>query len=240
MPYYKRAEQLHSTLNSFIHFYHNRKDYEIILIADTKCDNSDKTLLNIVLNAHNKLKIKWITGTFNDSYSPSTNYNIGSDYAEGKFIILTNPENMHAVDILSGLDEEFEKSKDSYVICSCLSVQDKYLPVNPINDVKGQWYQHSVHRNIGAHFCSAISRNNYFKIDGFSEEFSAGVGFDDDDFRNKVQKAGIPFVYRDDLMTLHLFHEQASKDMNLFHRNQKLYNEKWGVDSFRAGQVPLV
>jgi len=241
MPYYKRAEQLKATLESFEHFYKNRKDYEIILVVDVKCYSMDnKNILVPLVHTFKNLNIKCIAGTVEESYSPSTNYNIGANFSNGEFIVLTNPENMHTVNILQGLDDEFEKSKDSYVVCSCLSVQEKYLPLENVGRVKGQWYQHSIHRNIGAHFCSAISRNNYFKIGGFSEEFSAGIGYDDDDFRNKVQKSGIPFVYRDDLMTLHLFHEQASKDMNLFYRNNKLYHDKWGANAFSAGQLPLV
>ena len=241
MPYYKRAEQLKSTLESFEHFYRDRKDYEIILIEDIKNSFNDRADLDFVLKKFDNLNINFASFVDTiETYSPSSHYNLGAQYAKGEFIILTNPENMHTVDILSGFDEEFEKSKDSYIVCSCLSVQSKYVPIQIIDGVKGQWYQHSIHRNIGAHFCSAISRNNYFKIGGFSEEFSAGIGYDDDDFRNKVQKSGIPFVYRDDLMTLHLFHEQASKDMNLFYRNNKLYHDKWGANAFSAGQLPLV
>jgi len=237
MPYYRRLDQLQSTLQSFKYFYPYRNDYEIILIIDNKIDSKDSIGLNELLSVFPSLSIAPVLGTPDDSYSPATSYNIGANLASGEYIILTNPENMHTVDVLRGLDEEFEKSKDSYVVCSCLSIQDKYLPVDQINDAKGQWYQHSIHRNIGAHFCSAISRENYFKVGGFSEEFSAGIGFDDDDFRNKVQAAGIPFVYRDDLITLHLNHDKDPVNIPKYMQNKELYNAKWGKDSFRAEQL---
>lgn len=240
MPYYKRDIQLSSTLHSFAHFYADRKDYEIIIIEDAKSDDLDRLYLSMVLKTFDFLNIKRIPGTTNESFSPSTNYNIGAGASSGKFLILTNPENMHKVDILFGLDKSFNESDNSYIVCSCLSVNHKSLSVSKINNIEGKWYQHSVIRNTGCHFLSAIRREDYFKIGGFSEEFSAGVGYDDDDFRNKVQKSGIPFIYRDDLQTLHLFHPQASPDMSLFQRNNKIYHEKWGQNAFSAGQLPVV
>jgi len=240
MPYYKRDTQLFSTLQSFCHFYEDRKDYEIIIIEDSKSNSNDRIYLNMVLQAFDFLNIKLIPGTTEDSFSPATNYNIGAKEASGEFFILTNPENMHKVNILSGLDDEFCKSNDSYIINSCLSISKDSLAISELNNIVGKWYQHSVNRNTGCHFCSAISRENYFKLGGFSEEFSAGIGYDDDDFRNKVQQSGINIVYRDDLIVLHLFHDQASKDMNLFHKNNRLYHDKWGQNAFSAGQLPLV
>jgi len=240
MPYYKRDVQLFSTLQSFANFYADRKDYEIIIIEDAKSNDLDRLYLSMVLKTFDFLNIKRIQGTTEESFSPATNYNIGSKQASGDFFILTNPENMHKVDILSGLDQIFNESENSYIVCSCLSVNHKSLSVSKINNIEGKWYQHSEIRNTGCHFLSAISRENYFKVGGFSKELSAGVGYDDDDFRNKVQKFGIPFIYRDDLPTFHLFHPQASPDMGLFHKNQKIYHEKWGQSAFSAGQLPVV
>jgi len=240
IPYYKRALQLQSTLKSFDHFYRDRKDVEIILIIDNKNNNQDMENLSTVLDVFKHLSIIRVSGTQMESFSPASNYNIGAKRADGEFLILTNPEAMHAVDIMKGVDEELEKSKDNYIVCSCLSVTSKYIPVEKLGSVDGKWYQHSNYRNTGCHFCSIISRENYKKIGGFSEEFSVGVGFDDDDFRNKVKQAGITFIYRDDLVTLHLFHEQASSDMDKFRHNQSLYYAKWGANCFSAGQLKIV
>lgn len=240
IPYYKRALQLQSTLKSFDHFYRDRNDVEIILIVDNKNNNQDMENLETVLRVFNNLNIKRVAGIKGESFSPAANYNLGLIASLGEFLILTNPEAMHSINILKSIDEELEKSKDNYIVCSCLSVTSKYIPVEKLGSVSGKWYQHSNYRNTGCHFCSVISRENYKKIGGFSEEFSVGVGFDDDDFRNKVKQAGIPFVYRDDLVTLHLFHEQASSDMDKFRHNQALYYAKWGVNCFSAGQLKIV
>ena len=235
MPYYKRPVQLKNTLISFDNLYRDRNDYEIILIKDMKSSIQDKNDIESVLNNFGNLNIKVISGTTEESFSPATNFNIGANMAIGEFLIITNPEGMHSANILEGLDEEFEKSKNVYIVCSCLS-----LPVDKIKTLEGKWYQHSVHRNSGCHFCSAISKDQYFKIGGFSDEFSAGIGYDDDDFRNKIEQAKISFVYRDDLLTLHIDHDKDPLDMNKFLRNTNLFNEKWGVNSFRAGQLPVI
>lgn len=240
VPYYKRDTQLFNTLNSFATLYKYRNDYEIIIIEDSKNSSIDRLYLDICLNAFKSLSIKRIPGTRSASFSPASNYNIGANEAEGEFFILTNPETMHRTDVLHGLDSEFGISVNSYIVCSCLSVDKKSLSMSSINTIEGKWYQHSVYRNVGCHFCSAISRENYFKIAGFSEEFSSGVGYDDDDFRNKVQEFGLNLINRDDLVTVHLFHEQASIDMDLFHKNHKLYHDKWGQNSFSAGRIPVV
>ena len=240
MPYYKRAMQLQSTLRSFIHFYSGRNDYEIILIEDTKSSEEDRAALTIVLcEFEDLLCIKRIQGTLQDSYSPASAYNIGAWEAEGEYLVLTNPEAMHIKDVLKGLDEEFAKDDKIYVVCSSLSVSESILSMELARHIKGKWYQHSAHRNTGCHFCTAISYTQYFSIAGFDEEYSAGVGFDDDDFRNKVQQAGIPFIYRDDLVTLHLHHDKSKTDINKYKANKALYEKKWGVDCFRAEHLPL-
>jgi len=240
IPYYKRALQLQSTLKSFDHFYRDRNDVEIILIVDNKNNNQDMENLETVLRVFNNLNIKRVAGIKGESFSPAANYNLGLIASLGEFLILTNPEAMHSINILKSIDEELEKSKDNYIVCSCLSVTSKYIPVEKLGSVAGKWYQHSNYRNTGCHFCSVISSKKYFEIGGFSEEFSAGIGFDDDDFRNKVQKAEIPFIYRDDLVTLHLNHDKDSMDKEKYWRNKNMYNEKWGITSFRAELLQVV
>lgn len=240
MPYYKRSLQLHSTLKSFSHFYKDREDFEIILIVDNKNTSQDLEQLDAVLELFKDLNINKINGTNEDSYSPAANYNIGAMTAIGKFLILTNPEAMHTIDILSGLDTEFDKSINSYIVCSCMSVGVKYIPIERLGNVAGKWYQHSNYRNTGCHFCSVISIDNYWKVGGFSNEFSPGIGFDDDDFRNKVQSTNIPFVYRDDLIALHLNHDKDAMDKEKYLKNKALYNVKWGENSFRAELLPVV
>lgn len=239
MPYYKRGMQLQSTLKSFDHFYKDRDDYEVIVIPDNKNNDQDMADLDTVIGVFSSINIKKINGTQGKSFSPATNYNIGARAADGEFLILTNPEAMHTVDILKAIDDEIDESKENYIVCSSLSIPVKYLPVEKIGTINGKWYQHSVYRNTGCNFCSVISKENYFKIGGFSEEYSEGIGFDDDDFREKVNHAGIKFKYRDDLVTLHLHHETASTDMNLHRHNENLYNTKWGHRAPRAKLLNL-
>ena len=240
MPYYKRSMQLQNTLRSFVHFYSPRDDYEVIIIEDMKSSEEDKLALTIVLQEfEDQLCIKRIQGSQQDSYSPASAYNMGAREAEGEYLILTNPEAPHTKDILRGLDEEFAKDDNSYVVCSSLSVSESILPMELVRHISGKWYQHSIHRNTGCHFCTVISYEQYFSIAGFDEEYSAGIGFDDDDFRNKVQQAGIPFIYRDDLITLHLHHDKSRMDIEKYKANKALYEKKWGVGCFRAEHLPV-
>lgn len=228
MPYYDRADQFKKTLDSFCEFYSNRDDFEAIAIEDYKNSTNEK-LHNELIGIVDDYEFQAIThGEYSISYNPSTAYNIGSNVASGEYIIITSPECMHGVDILSGLDEIFE-SFNGYVICSCMSLD--------VNGNKNKWYQHSVERNAEFHFCSAMSADLYKKIGGMDEDFTAGYCFDDDAFRDRVKLAGIEFYHADDLVVYHQDHKKHNvpSRQKLWDRNRKLWLEKYGSKGCNSG-----
>jgi GT2 family glycosyltransferase len=130
------------------------------------------------------------------------------------------------MDILSGLDEEFEKDPNAYVVCACENMgrsgrQDERMP----------WYQHSQFRNCCYHFCTALGRESWAKVGGFDERFAAGVAYDDDDFLRSVRRAGLELKIRDDLVALHQWHDKPYRGMSrrreLVDRNKALFQTKW-------------
>ena len=221
MPYYNRAEQLHNTLVSFVRFYRNRKDFEVILIVDSKqipmmlCD------LNRTVDIFSEeLVIKLYKGDSRRIYNPVTAFNIGVTYSSGEYLILTNPECEHEGDILCELDSIYNKNSP-YVVCGCKSLKkDRSFD---------RWYQHSKHRPENYHFCSVITKEDYNKIGGFNEDYAEGYGYDDNSFRDRVWNSGIPFVVRDDLVVLHQFHEKVKSSdwRSRLDRNKKLYEKEF-------------
>lgn len=223
MPYYNRHIQLVETLQSFQQY--KRDDFEVILIEDDKNVQNAvyHQLLLKIIHQFNTIKITHLRH-LEASISPVTMFNMAAKVAKGQYLILTSPECRHEVDILSGLDIEFDNNIKSYVICACQSLNK--------NDSFHMWYQHSIHRNAKYHFCSAISRSSYFLIGGFDEQYKDGYCFDDDDFRDTIKKEGIPFVERDDLFVSHQAHDKGYRPINwevLWNKNKKIYESKFGI-----------
>ena len=137
-------------------------------------------------------------------------------------MILTSPECLHRVDILSGLDREFEEDPNYYVVCACESLK--------ANGTFQMWYQHSRFRNKQYHFCSALSKEFYNSVKGFPEEFNEGYAYEDDAFRAVLIQAGIKFKICDDLLTTHQWHKSMTPPNceYLLEKNRNLFRSMFG------------
>ena len=235
MPYYKRELHLNNTLVSFLQYYNNRNDYEVLILEDRKNVNDEKEhklLINLINKFKDKINIKHYETNF-PGVNPCLSFNYGAKQASGEFLIITNPECFHDTDILKGMDLEFENSKNVYVVCDCLAIKCNTY-INNYKEMKYEsyaWYEHKTfNRNL--HFCTGISKENYNKIDGFDENYRFGRGYDDDDFRNAIIKHKIPIINRDDLLVLHIDHNKEY-DMKIEELtkldviNKLYYNKKW-------------
>ena len=236
MPHMERAEQLDRTLASCAHQYRGRSDYIVVVVEDPKNTDSVGNVLSVydgvVPFLH--LRLKWD----GPCWTPCPHYNQGVASVDAEYVLPTNPECLHAVDILTGLDEEFNRDPNVYVVCACEAGARVDMPdgVPSLTYQHQEWYQHSVHgprhsidagRSRDLNFCTAISRVNYARVGGFDEEYIFGLGFADNAFRDAVEGAGIPFVRRDDLLSLHQEHTQiprrGSGRAKLVNRNRMLY-----------------
>jgi GT2 family glycosyltransferase len=241
LPYYNRIHQLKSTLASFRALYSGRKDYEVIIVEDLKNNQNaewSKELKKTIKEFGDNHK--YVLGN-SQSWSPAPAFNLGAQNAIGEYFIISNPECFHKVDILKGLDEEFKRNPDCYVVCACLAVRQESMNMLQAQEVRGVWYQHSQHRNALCHFCSAISRKQYQEIGGFDEEYVNGMCFDDDDFRNKIQQANIEVTCRDDLAVIHQSHsgDKPANFKELHDINKRYFLSKWGEESLTAEKIPL-
>ena len=240
IPYIDRIVQFQNTLVSYKHWYGLRKDWEIILVIDPKCTRKELLLRQVSRYTKEGFVIRLVEAKSNGNvYNPSSAFNLGVSFARGQFVIITSPEVYHDTDVLSGLDEMFDDDPYVYAVCAC---RNRKTPKNPRlalqsitthGELRGPldaWFQHSEYRPAMYHFCSAMSRDLYNKIGGFDERFTAGYCFDDDDFRNNIQKADVEIVQLDYLLTYHQEHAgvKPANHMDLWRRNKALYEEKWG------------
>ena len=226
MPYYDR-DSLAITLSSFDILYGGRDDFEVVIIEESKNVNDPEKhekLLNIIKNRNNIIHIEHMGPPI---YNPAPLFNLGASKAQGSYFILTNPECYHFKNILKGFDEELSNSENNYVICACRNARYQDGMFYP-----DQWYQHSVEINRKLHFCSCISRENFFKLDGFDNEYAKGLAYDDNDFIQKVlHNKDIHIIVRDDLLVFHIHHERTYLDQNqdLIKINLSYYKQKWGL-----------
>lgn len=228
MPYYMRIPQAHKTLQTFVELYKKRDDYEVIIVEDFK---------NVISGLQSK-RLEVLVGLFSKDINiklfqyPSLTYNCsalinyGAKKASGEYLILTSPECRHITNILKGFDEEIERDNgNKYIVCACEHVNFSGQHIS--------WYQHSRNNNNNLHFCSMISKENFFNIGGFDSRYYMGKGYDDNDFLRTIVVNKITIINRDDLIVQHLKHY---KDSGVFIarktlRNKKLYEEKWGITS---------
>lgn len=239
MPYHMRADQLSSTLHSFLHHYLDRDDFEVIIIEDSKNRRNGaehNALVEVVEWFRETIPILLLQADDRNGCNASALYNLGSEFARGAFLVITNPEVMHVSNVLFGFDQEMDINPLAYVMCACFSIDKTRFMNYDASEVEGHWYQHSQHRDVQCHFCSVISKAMYDNIGGFDDAYSKGMCFDDDDFKNKIKSANIPMVSRDDLITLHLFHDKSkpSNYLELHRINKAYYERKWGKNAIRA------
>jgi predicted glycosyltransferase involved in capsule biosynthesis len=73
-----------------------------------------------------------------------------------------------------------------------------------------------------------LSRDLFFKIGGYDEDFSGNYGFEDLNFHNKIEKIGITNTFKEDIFTC-CYPTMATKNLNRDYTiNRNLYDSKIG------------
>ena len=220
MPFFNRHEQFRNTLISFVNLYADRDDFEIVVILDEKSKRDEE-----IPPTFNGIEIKVRDG--GSCTSPSSHYNQAAEVARGQYLILTSPEVKHETDILAGFDKHLKDHSLCYVIAACKNDAHKLGKGIP-------WFQHTEHRPSNYHFCSCLHKNVFKMVNGFDELFSAGVGYDDNDFRDGLEYAGVKFVQDDSLITVHQQHEKimTPERRRLTQVNRDLFETKCAERGF--------
>lgn len=203
LPYFDKPELLYA-LSSFLHLYHPTRmdDYEVVVVEDSK-NAQDEAMHKILMDIADGYKrhVRVVQDPL-PSYNSCNKYNVGVSMAQGDIIILSNPETVHMTNILSYLDGcDFT---DKYYVMDCANI-------NLIGTAAGiqyefiEWYQHpSINRQY--HFCSAISKDNFYKAGGFPLILSAGIAYEDDFFLARVKQANIQVISVHDQLVGHINH----------------------------------
>lgn len=216
-----RAEAFARVAEGYIHWFSKHKDVQIVLIDDGRGQLPACTL--DTLWPHFDVRVERCPRWTRNSAAA---INWGVSCSTGTHVVLTSPEVLPNVDYLGELDIRFKEFPDAYHVLSCGSA-------GPDGKFK-EWYQHSVSNARALHFLSAMSRNTWCNAQGFDERFCFGSCYEDNDFYQRVKKAGIAIHQWDHdeapgSHSAHLHHEKtyALDGSTHWETNRNLYIATW-------------
>jgi glycosyltransferase involved in cell wall biosynthesis len=239
--YYNRKSQFYQTLKSIANS--KLKNFELIVVDD--CSLPEHRLEDYLTEfpfmkiIRLEKKDKWYV-------NPCVPFNIGIKAAKGDIIILQNPECMYINDVLIYVNENI--TNNTYITMATYALDEKTTPLLPLYYEKGTavdflktlpqkriednppmgWYNHSTIRPTYYHFCAAITKVNMNKLGGFDERFAMGIGFDDNDFIERVKRLKLNMVIADNALVVHQYHPTVfyyRPDAERLHqKNHDLFN----------------
>jgi glycosyltransferase involved in cell wall biosynthesis len=232
--YYNRKKLFYLTLKSIVKS--NLKDIEFIAVDD---GSSPEERIESFLDEFPFLKIIRLEKQNKWYINPCVTFNIGLREAKGNIIVMQNPECLHVHDVLSYLNEYVNDTNyisisayglDPHLTttlpqhCENNTVVDllNSLPQRPYigGDTLG-WYNHSKFRPVYFHFCSAMTRANMAKLNGFDERFAHGVGYDDDEIIARIRKLRLELIIADNVSVIHQYHPSLWTAPNTGHLCEK-------------------
>lgn len=201
-------------------------------------------------------KNKW----YNNSCIP---FNIGFKAAKGDKIIIQNPECLHLGHILDLTENTL--TDNHYLSFACFSL-DKYSTdhldsffkdplkigaiirkdgeVGIVEEGQAGWYNHSVYRPVGYHFCAAITKQDLKKLRGFDELYALGIAYDDVELIWRIKKMGIQICFIDNEIVLHQNHysptatsyHNRNDRMQLTEKNGHIYESITKSNAYSANK----
>lgn len=131
-------------------------------------------------------------------FNPSKAFNIGVRNAKYDHIIITSPEVKPQEDLL----EKFEKDIDKNIICQAWDeAEDGRLTALVTSGYR--------HESPYMYFLAMFQKKDIEAINGWDEEFMKGYAYEDNDFGDRWNRAGLPFEVRDDISVLHQYHPRG-------------------------------
>lgn len=225
MTYYNRLELLKNTLKSISRF---TQPYEIVIVDDASMKEPlTQELIDYISCG---LNIKWFRFEPEEKtwVNPCIAFNKAFSLCTGDTVIIQNSECYHKNDIVGAC--KYLNFDDIYYVFSCYSLPKDADPVT--HELKNRavsfcgddgWYQHTVYRNLGFHFTSAISKKNLLAIKGFDENYANGISYDDNEFLFRISKR-LNIKGLNEVTSLHQFH-YSSDQSNPNPSNVDKYNK---------------
>ena len=232
MTYYQRQKQLNRTLESLRQY--DSSKFVVVIVDD---DSPDDIILPELPYEVDILKLR--NKTWHNSASV---YNWGFHRAfeyNPKVIIIQNAECQHHGDILSAAKEVTDGNYIAFPAYSLAENEEASEEIirNKAAEFNGEsaWYNHSLYRPCGYHFCSAITTSNLKKINGFDERLCDGIAYEDNAFLHHIRNLGLRVDIPDRPMVFHQWHySSGAYDPVLVEKNWKIWAGIEQETTFRA------
>ncbi len=169
--------------------------------------------------------------------------NQGLAMAKGAFLVVMNNDTVVSPGWLRGLRRHFEMAKGLGIICPITNNIGNEAQVRLRGTTVAEVFAAARHYSMGktgellpldnvAFFCVMLTRAVYEKIGELDEQFSPGF-FEDDDYCNRVRRAGWAAGCAEDVFVYHELSASFDKEepahrKAIFERNKHLYEAKWG------------
>jgi glycosyltransferase involved in cell wall biosynthesis len=227
LPYFNKRQLLLNTLKSIEHF---QKSYpiEVIIVDDTSSQRIDDvpsmfSSLNINLIVVRRNPVTW--------RGPVIAYNMGFNAARGDVIMINGTDCLHMGDIIGYVFNHFEP----YSYLSFSAYRGASLPDGIFDNLdwddnvalknvyghfnlgeKNNWHVHSRFLYYLIPFVAVLWRKDMETLSGMDERFELGIGFDDNDFIERVQNLGLDTILLDNPFCVHQKHPPTvySNDLN--------------------------
>lgn len=176
--------------------------------------------------------VRIIPYTIEFGFNCSKALNLGVRNAKYTAIIVTSPEVMPITPALSQL----EKVLGTNVICQVWD-EDEHGQISA--SLVNTGYKSDT---PAMYFLAMFNKADIAKINGWDEEFMKGYAYEDDDFGERWNRAGIPFVVRDDIQARHQYHPRivTIHGGTVVNRHILKVNNARGIIQCKNGLYPVV
>lgn len=164
---------------------------------------------------------------------PGYAINVGAKMARGKILIISCAEMFHLNDSVAQLISPLMFNPKLLGIPVARDDQDGTFLNNLIaSEGKFDWnmfYNYYPELNTRLPFFLSLSRDEFFAIGGYDEDFT-GIGYDDNDLMSRLLHNGCQY-YQTAAATIHLYHERiwfAKTDSPEVIHNRTLFYERQG------------
>lgn len=152
----------------------------------------------------------------NKGFNCSKALNLGVQTAKYDTIIITSPEVKPLTDVLS----QFEPGVNTLA-----QVFDEDVYGGRMSLVNKSFRGDSP----AMYFLAQFNKKDIEEINGWDEEFLRGYAYEDNDFGDRWNRAGLPFEIREDIQALHQYHprsETIHDGLNTNYETYELNNSK--------------
>lgn len=169
--------------------------------------------------------------------------NAGMAHANGDYLVVLNNDTIVTPGWARGLRRHFEREPRLGLICPVTNNIGNEAkvelpgdgPAAVLREARGYTRAHAgqwLRLQTAAFFCVMLPRRVWEEIGPMDERFFPGF-FEDDDYCRRLQAAGYEIGCAEDVFVFHELsasfdREGAQRKQEIFERNRRLYEEKWG------------